>query len=358
MRPQLDIVCPHSSEWPRNSEGSIAVFPDGRWLLAWSAFYGGSRDHSPAHIMGKWSSDKGETWSEPLTLLENDGKCNVLSVSVAVLGDGSVGFAHSRTDDEAILEWPFFRRSIDGGQTFSPPKVMVDMDSWHGSPANGRLLELSSGRLLVPLQLNTRSATGNRKALICRVQAAYSDDKGDSWKLSSNTVSVRGTAEQGGSRPNHAAEPAAFERSDGTVMFLIRTRLGTIYGAESADGGETLSQSWDTGLESPASPCDVARIPSTGDILLVWNKARPDGLGSNHPRTPLSSAISRDEGKTWSNFKDIEPDLSLSYMYPALTFDGDTALVLYSEGGYDGGPVTWNNTSLKLARVPYQWFYE
>ena len=45
-------------------------------------------------------------------------------------------------------------------------------------------------------------------------------------------------------------------------------------------------------------------------------------------------------------------------MYPVIVFDGDTALVLYSEGGEDGGPLNFNDTSLKLARIPYQWFYE
>ena len=358
MGPRIDIICPYSEKWPRNSEGSIAVFPDGRWLLAWTAFYGGSQDDSAAHIMGKWSCDKGETWTEPFILLENDGKCNVISVSVAVLSDGTVGFVHARTDTEnetTFESWPFFRKSTDGGKTFGPHKPMVSMDEWHGSAANGRLLELSSGRLLVPLGLVTFAPSGARESFL---QAAFSDDMGQSWKLSSNTVSVRGTAERGGARPHGAGEACAFERRDGTIMFLPRTNLGTIFAAESADGAETLSESYDTGLESPSAPSAVVRIPGTGDILLVWNNARPDSPGSGRPRTPLTAAISRDEGRTWGNFKDIEPDTSRSYMYPALVFDGDTALVLYSEGGYESGPVTWNDTSLKLARVPYQWFYQ
>ena len=50
--PRIEIVCPYSVEWPRNSEGSIAVLPDGRWLLAWTAYYGGFWDEGPAHITG------------------------------------------------------------------------------------------------------------------------------------------------------------------------------------------------------------------------------------------------------------------------------------------------------------------
>ena len=36
---------------------------------------------------------------------------------------------------------------------------MVDMKTQFGSPCNGRLMELSSGRLVLPLQLNTRPPT-------------------------------------------------------------------------------------------------------------------------------------------------------------------------------------------------------
>ena len=170
-------------------------------------------------------------------------------------------------------------------------------------------------------------------------------------------MAVRGTTADGVARRG-AAEPAAFERKDGSIMFLMRTALGKIYAAESSDGGETVSESYDTGLDSPAAPCSAARVPATGDVVLVWNNAKPDEPGSGRPRTPLTAAVSRDDGRTWSNFKDIEPDTSRCYMYPVIVFDGDTALVLYSEGGYEGGPLTWDDTSLKLARIPYQWFYE
>ena len=50
--PRIQIVCPYSIDWPRNSEGSIAVLPDGRWLLAWTAYFGGFWDEGPAHITG------------------------------------------------------------------------------------------------------------------------------------------------------------------------------------------------------------------------------------------------------------------------------------------------------------------
>ena len=357
--PRFQIVAPHSAKYQRNSEGAIAVLPDGQWLLAWTAFYGGFHDPSPAHILGAWSQDKGETWSDPVVLLENDGKCNVMNVCFAVLSDGSIVMSHVRTDDETCFySWPFHRKSTDGGRTWSAHKPMVDADAWHGFPANDRFLEFSTGRLLVPMGVN-RKFDGDRWE--ASLQAGYSDDMGETWQLSSNVVSVRGSAERGGPNPNGAEEPAAFERGDGTVVFLLRTRLGTIWAAESSDGGATLSEAYDTGLQSPAAPCIVGRIPSTGDLLLVWNNAKPDKPGSGGPRMPLTTAISRDDGRTWESFKDLEPVAGRAHMYPALTFDGETALVLYSQGESDSVEEwgsNWHNTSLKLAQVPYQWLYE
>ena len=357
--PRFQIVAPYSDKYQRNSEGAIAVLPDGQWLLGWTAFYGGFHDPSPAHILGMWSDDKGETWSEPVVLLENDGKCNVMNVCFAQPGDGSVVMSHVRTDDDTCFySWPFYRKSTDGGHTWSAHKPMVDMDNWFGFPANDRLIELSSGRLLVPLGFHTKTEGGETESF---VQAGYSDDKGETWQLSSNAVTVTASEKRGGASFSGAGEPAAFEREDGTVVFFIRTRLGTIWAAETSDGGETMSETYDTGLQCPAAPCIVRRIPSTGDLLLVWNNAHRDKPGSGGPRRPLTTAVSRDDGRTWGDFKDLEPASGRTHMYPALTFDGDTALVLYSEGGsksVEEWGSNWHNTSLKLALVPYQWFYE
>jgi len=355
LDPQFDIVAVASDEHQRHSEGSILVLPDGRWLLGWSEYYDGFHDGSSARLKGMWSSDRGETWSEPFLLLENDGKCNVMNVCFALQRDGSIAMSHVRTDDETCYHsYTFFRKSIDGGQTWSPHEPMVDMETWRGFPANDRFLTLSSGRLLVPLGLNRLSDGDSAESFIL---AGYTDDLGETWQLSREMATVG----QAGSDSGGASEPAVFEKKDGTVVFLIRTKLGTIYAAESTDGGETLSESYDTGIQSPAAPCIVGRIPSTGDLLLVWNGVEPEKPGSGGPRTPLTSAISRDDGETWGNFKELEPRAGRSHMYPTLTFDGDTALITYSQGEIDSvknWTTNWHNTSLKLARVPVQWFYE
>lgn len=47
---------------PTNSEGSIIELKDKRLFLAYTHFYGGGADYSPAYIAGRYSEDKGKTW--------------------------------------------------------------------------------------------------------------------------------------------------------------------------------------------------------------------------------------------------------------------------------------------------------
>lgn len=50
---------------------------------------------------------------------------------------------------------------------------------------------------------------------------------------------------------------------------------------------------------------------------------------SNWPRTPLTAAISKDEGKTWGEFRDIDNRPDYDAAYPSVTFVGDEVLVAY-----------------------------
>ena len=63
-------------------------------------------------------------------------------------------------------------------------------------------------------------------------------------------------------------------------------------------------------------------------------------------RAPLSSAISRDEGQTWENIRNITTDPQGDYGYQGVTFVGDVALVNYH--ALDGIHVT---------RIGVDWFY-
>ena len=50
---------------------------------------------------------------------------------------------------------------------------------------------------------------------------------------------------------------------------------------------------------------------------------------SNWPRTPLTAAVSRDEGDTWEHVEDVDARPDHDAAYPSVYFQGDEAVVCY-----------------------------
>ena len=84
---------------PRNSEGDFVQLRDGRLLFVYTHFTGGSGDHATAHLAGRFSSDGGLTWTrEDVTIVQNDGKKNIMSVSLLRLKDDMIALFYLRKD--------------------------------------------------------------------------------------------------------------------------------------------------------------------------------------------------------------------------------------------------------------------
>ena len=96
------------------------------------------------------------------------------------------------------------------------------------------------------------------------------------------------------------------------------------------------------------SPATIMRIPSTGDLAIVWNY-------SPKVRTPLAIAISQDEGNTWGKIKFLETDY-YSYAYIAFLFpsNSDQLLLCY----WVGARVGPRAIALKVRGLDIDWLYE
>jgi len=155
-------------------------------------------------------------------------------------------------------------------------------------------------------------------------------------------------------------EPTVVERKDSSLLVYLRSTVGYLFEAESRDRGETWSEPRQTKLTSPQAEPLLRRIPKTGDLLLVWCNTLPyamthEGSTSFHrPRNPLSCAISRDDGKTWENVKNIESRKGHDSAYPNVLFQGDEALVTY----YHTSDSTTADCKLMLKIYPVDWFYQ
>lgn len=214
--------------------------------------------------------------------------------------------------------------SSDEGKTWDVRnRVPLSTDNRRLYLMNDRVMRLKSGRILVSFSLHPNELLKDLKNFegVGWVNAFYSDDEGRTWH-------------EGTRRPTTVAdqmcEPNVFEKADGTLVMLARTGKGYLYRCDSTDGGESWSVERPTTLRSPVAPFYLKKDPYTGWVFVAWDNSFPAPV-HQCPRSPLSLAVSRDDGDTWEFVCDIENDPMSSYGYPTMHFTESSILVTYYE---------------------------
>jgi len=331
--PVTTMLLPTGPGNPRNTEGDFIPLKDGRILFAYTRFTGGGEDHSTADIAARYSADKGATWTATdSTLVANEGGMNVMSVSFLRLASGEIALFYARKNSMLDCR-PYMRMSKDEGRSWSKPRLCVREPGYYVLN-NDRAYQLKSGRLVLPVALHANRDNDPKKFNSRGVAMCYlSDNKGRSWRRS------RTVLENPDPNPAGLQEPGVIELKDGRLLMYMRTGMGSQYFSYSRDGGETWTPAEPSPLLSPLSPATIERIPGTGDLLAVWNDHSrvPESI-RNKKRTPLTVAISRDEGRTWEKAKNLLDDPDGWYCYTAVEFVGDRVLLSYNAGGSGGLP--------------------
>lgn len=144
----------------------------------------------------------------------------------------------------------------------------------------------------------------------------YSDDDGRSWKASGKVnapLHEKGGFHEG-VRWNHGAvEPTVVELNDGRLWMIVRTSQDRHYQSFSDDGGETWSEAEPSPFYGTITMPTLFRM-GDGRLLFFWCNTTPlpelptaDGVWDDvfTNRDAAHVAISEDDGRTWSGFREL-----------------------------------------------------
>ena len=335
-----------SKENPRNSEGAMIELKDGRLSLGYSRFTGGGADNSAAQIALRIADHDGRGWSGDKLLIGQEGVENVMSLSLLRLQSGEILVLYLIKNGWDDCR-PYVRVSSDEMETAGEKRLAV-ADKGYFVVNNDRLVQLASGRLIIPAALHnctdgTVKTWDHRGVAMCYV----SDDNGRTWRRSKGVLEAPAESRSG------LQEPGVVERRDGRLMMWMRTDMRCQYQSFSRDGGETWSRAEPSPMMSPVSPATIKRMPWTGDLLLVWNDHSGKHVFPPGRRTPLCTAYSTDDGRTWKNSKILEGYPDGWYCYISMTFVDEHAVLSYCAGDSKVGGLN----RLKAVAVHKDWIY-
>ena len=338
------------------------------------------------------SIDKGRTWTSIGPFRDAAGrviiKGDVRAWNLLRLKSGEIAVTFETTPPSqggGVGEGTgtFFSRSRDEGKTWLPP-IRV---SWPRSPANPTwLIQTRKGRLVLPNEY-WRTQPMDRGLGVCT--AFYSDDQGRTWQESRDSLWVW---ENGGRQQGSCEVPTVVETSDGRLLMFMRTSFQRIARSESRDGGQTWSPVKLTGLRSSNSESLLQQLPGSSELLCVWNQANKREIETGYYRARLTSAISKDNGKTWKNFRTVAMSPGQTHVTripatdpvsflktprpiprqsemlgeefhmnraPRVQVIGESAYLVYTHRRYryDGGKVKRTVNQMRLRVFPVSWFH-
>jgi len=325
--------------YTRHSEGAFLRLNNGEILFVYSRFTGTHEDDAPSDLVAMRSKDEGETWSEAEVMIpaSRHQSRNVMSVSLMRMQNGDVGIfyiAKVGSRNNHI----FLARSADEGKTIyrHVQCTLSDREGYY-ELNNDRVERLQSGRLVMPMAFyrGGYDTFAGRCYLDGRsfVLFLYSDDDGETWQESTDTVGWPFTNTSVGLQ-----ETGVIEKKNGVLWGYARTDKMYQYEFFSMDGGLHWTAAQPSRFTSPDSPMKIKRHPETGDLYAIWNPI-PKYNGrycskAGWGRTPFVYAVSHDDGVTWSEYKIIEDHPEHGYCYPGVFFTKDNAmLVSYCSGG-------------------------
>ncbi|MDE6569419.1 MAG: family 78 glycoside hydrolase catalytic domain [Alistipes sp.] len=328
------------TSFPECHSATIAETPAGDLV---TAFFGGTKERNPDVCIWVCRKPKGaDRWTAPMQVADG-----IVNDTLRYACWNPVLFQVPEPDGEL---WLFYKvgpnvagwkgyliRSRDGGRTWSAPE---EMPVGFLGPAKNKPVWVD-GRILLPC--STEGGHWN-------IYFEWTDDRGATWHKTGALASEPSVQTQnrtpdspdaGKMEAIHAIQPSILQLADGRLMQLCRTRNAKIGTAVSSDKGETWSRLELSDVENNQSGIDAVTLHD-GRHALVYNDFETLAGTRKGPRTPLSLAVSDDDGKTWRHVMTLEDCPISQYSYPAVIEASDGTLhIVY----------TWRRRRIKHLQV-------
>ena len=325
---------------PRNSEGAFYTFPDGRIIFIYSRYKGTSdHDGATADLFMLESLDNGESFTDVGTVFtcEELGGANIMSVSLLEMRDGSVGLFFIKKFSN-YLDTIMLSKSYDEGKTWTEPKRIILEDGYYVLN-NDRVIRLQDGRIVFPVSSHwihdVTSKAGKKMFFEPGIVFIYGSDDDENFYRLSRGYTINNSKAGG-------QEPLLIQHKDGRLECYIRTDIGCQLRIEAKD--ESLhdwSEPERTGFVSLEAPISMKYIDDN-TLLAIWSSTRDD-VDSDHfvwaknritaGRSYYVYALSYDGGKSFTEPRELEFDLTRGFCYCAIHCVGDSILLAYCSGG-------------------------
>jgi sialidase-1 len=335
----------HAVKKPRTTYGYRGIMGDFVQLRDGSILM----SYGDGDIMVVKSTDQGRTWGEPSVLVKRpqpplQGNIGAPGFLRLANGDLMLTYLYNTYPTTPYYGQNYYRRSSDDGQTWSEPLCYSPYPGYLPIH-NDRIQILSTGRILAVAEWKAHLPSSDDHSGYVGM-TFFSDDGGFTWQASKNTVDMWQDDQH-----VEVQEADVVELKDGRLLMFARTYSGWPVFAHSEDKGET----WGPPIPRKDIPMPYAgfptvrRLPSTGDLLFIWISAR--SFDRDDPkitrRCTLTAAISKDEGATLINQRDLASNSEEDYGYQCVEFLADnTVLVAYH-----------TRSGINVARIGVDWFY-
>ena len=347
----------NNATWPYSHNSGWALLPSGRIAVVAQASQT-TEGAATQVVFLSTSDDGGATFSAPRVIAGN-GSASVWGP--VAFADGAVlrvFYAQAPAAAPTALCGDLLHiSSPDGGQTWTPPEVVLSRAALDGSAKcpDNKPAQVAQDQWALPLMSVGAQAAGGSGTRSLLAASQPGAGMAGPWAPLAGVI----PAPPHYNITDYLSEPAiascalAYPGPPGTweMLALLRNYEFT-WAARSHDGGASWSAPFATKLANPYSKVDLAvwqgsvpAGPQPGALLLAHNPVKNCTHPVYCPRTPLAVSWSQDCGAVWSPPLELEPTASSPHgaSYPTVGPCGGTRIcvsyTLYDASRWGAGIV-------------------